>query len=249
MNKAILDGLTAKNFIHPSHIGLYTLNTDTLKYYQSKGFTVFDSSKELSKNSEIVLIGVKPQNIDEVIAEIKDFKGTLVSIAAGISIKYLNNYFKHVIRVMPNLPLKLSLGAIAISHSHDINEEHLNFVTTLFKQLGTVKIIDDALMNEIITVNGSTPAYVYYFIDCLINDATKRGIDYDTAKELLIETFIGASTLLKKSSQAIEENLNEVCSKNGTTIEAINAFKEQKLDEIIHLANEKCIAKAKVIGK
>ena len=83
----------------------------------------------------------------------------------------------------------------------------------------------------------------------MINDAVKRGIDEEVAKEMIIQTFIGSSLMLKNSNKTIQEQIDAVCSKGGTTIEAINTFKEKNLDEIIHLANTNCINRAKVIGK
>ena len=104
-------------------------------------------------------------------------------------------------------------------------------------------------MNDILIVNGSTPAYVYYFINTMLNDAIKRGIDKEIAKDMLIQTFIGSAMMLKESDKTIQEEIDAVCSKGGTTIEAINTLQEKKLDEIIHQANTNCINRAKVIGK
>ena len=90
-------------------------------------------------------------------------------------------------------------------------------------------------MNDIIAVHGSTPAYVYYFIECLMKDAAARGIDEDAARDLIVQTFIGSATLLKKNrTKPVSDFIDEVCSKGGTTIEAITELKRQNLDRILH---------------
>ncbi|NLC96944.1 MAG: pyrroline-5-carboxylate reductase [Erysipelotrichaceae bacterium] len=251
MGEAILNGILNNNYLLSNEIGLYTLEENTLYFYNEKGCLIFKNEFELCNNCEIVLIAIKPQGIDDLTSKIKTCKmECIVSILAGVSIDYYhNNYTCSVIRIMPNLPLQIGLGASAISHDIKVSEKHLNTIVNLFKQLGVVHIIDESLMNEIITVNGSTPAYVYYFIETMINDAVSRGINEKVAKDLLIQTFIGSATMLKQSNKSIQEEIDAVCSKGGTTIEAINTLKEKKLNEIIHLANTNCINKAKTIGK
>lgn len=251
MGKAILDGLDSVAFLEPKTVGLYTLDKDTLEFYKDKGYTIFENEKDLALNTEIVLIAIKPQDMDNLIETIKDCNiNTLVSIAVGISINYFKNHFNcPVIRLMPNMPLQLRNGATALSHSIDVSENDLNLVLDLFKVLGTCHIIDESLMNDIVIVNGSTPAYVYYYIDCMLKDAISRGIDENIAKDMLIETFIGSAKMLRENTASIESQINAVCSKGGTTIEAITTLKENKLDEIIKQANTNCINRAKVLGK
>lgn len=248
MSSAILDSIITNKFIDFSQVGLYTRNKSTLEKYKNLGFTIFDSSQKLSENSQMLLLGVKPQSVDEITGEIKNFNGVLISILAGVKMEKLHKYFSKVIRVMPNLPMTINRGAAAISYDENITKEDLNFVIELFKCSSAVEIIEEKFMDTIITVNGSTPAYVYYFIDVLVKDAVKRGIDFDVAKNLITETFIGASMMLQNSSAPIEEHIDAVCSKGGTTIEAITTMKEQGLDKILKNANDNCINRAIELG-
>lgn len=251
MGKAILNGIDSTKHIKPNLIGLYTLDKNTLEEYSKKGYKIFNSEKDLCDNSEIVLIAIKPQGIEELATKIKDSDiNCLVSILAGVSIDYYHKIFKcPIIRIMPNMPLQITLGASAISCDDKVNEDDLKLIVNLFRNLGTVHIIDESQMNDILIVNGSTPAYVYYFINTMLNDAIKRGIDKEIAKDMLIQTFIGSAMMLKESDKTIQEEIDAVCSKGGTTIEAINTLQEKKLDEIIHQVNTNCINRAKVIGK
>lgn len=248
MSSAILDSIVTNKFIDFSKVGLFTKNRSTLKKYEKLGFKIFENAQQLSENSEMLLLGVKPQSLNEITEDIKNFDGVLISILAGTKIEKLHKNFKKVIRVMPNLPMTINRGASAISYDENISQEELNFVVELFRCSSVVEIIDEKFMDTIITVNGSTPAYVYYFIDILIKDAVERGIDFDIAKNLITETFIGASMILKNSSALIEEHIDAVCSKGGTTIEAITTMKRENLDRILHNANDNCIKRAIELG-
>ena len=106
------------------------------------------------------------------------------------------------------------------------------------------------MINVSVTVHGSTPAYFYYMIKCIVDDAVARGIDEESARALAVQTMIGAGELLQKNPKtAIDDFIDEVCSKGGTTIEAIHKMEELHLDEIVKEANEVCIHRAVEMGE
>ena len=249
MGSAILESIISNKFMDFGQIALYTKNKATLKKYDEQGFAICENIEELCKISDMILLGVKPQSLDEAVLEMKNYKGVLISILAGVKIKTLEQHFEKIIRVMPNLPLTINKGAAAISCGKNISKQELDFALRLFECSSKVELIDEKFMDIIITVNGSTPAYVYYFIDILIEDAVKRGIDYDVAKNLITETFIGSAMILQNSDKAIENHIDAVCSKGGTTIEAINTMKENNIAQIIKKANDNCINRAIELGK
>lgn len=249
MNTAILESVLTNKIIENHKIGIYARNRKILEKYEKQGIKIFSSIEEIKKKTKMILLGVKPQNLYEITEELKNYEGVLISILAGIKIKTLEKYFSKIIRVMPNLPLTINEGAVAISYNDKVYEKELDFVIKLFECSSKVEIIKDEKMDNIITVNGSIPAYVYKFIDVLVKDAVEKGIDFDTAKTLITQTFIGASKIIQNSQIPIQEHIDKVCSKGGTTIEAINTMKNQNIEKIIKDANESCIKRAKEIGK
>lgn len=248
MNRAIVNSIYQNKNINLENVGLYTLNQATLNEYQKLGFTIFDSAQALANECEIIVLGVKPQTYFEVLETIKDYEFTLVFIAAGITIKALQRYSKKVIRVMPNLLLTINHGAVAISYE-DVVQNDVDLITAIFNGCGIVERIDEKDMNTIITVSGSTPAYVYMFIEKMIQDNVNRGIPYDIAKKLITQTFIGAAKMLQNSDLDIQNHIDAVCSKGGTTIEAIKVLQDSDFEDIIKKANDNCIARAIEIGE
>ena len=116
--------------------------------------------------------------------------------------------------------------------------------------MGVARTIPEDKINATIAIHGSVPAYVYYFTQCIVNDAVARGIDEDSARALLVETIIGSGGLMKENATtSLDELINEVATKGGTTIEAINELKKQNLEKVLHEADEKCIKRAEELSK
>jgi pyrroline-5-carboxylate reductase len=99
-------------------------------------------------------------------------------------------------------------------------------------------------MNEIIPVNGSMPAFLYYFVEAYIDDATSYGIPYETAKHLACEAVIGSAKMILETGKPIEELINDVCSPGGATLEGLRVLKENNFQEIIKESNKACIKRA-----
>lgn len=253
MGTAIARGAIKNDYIERYRIAVYDHSEHAKRDCNIEGFANLSDIHELTANSHIVLIAVTPQQLEGVLDDIcNDQMDVVLSIVTGVSIAHLQERLHNtpIIRGMPNTPLQIGEGATALCMSGNCAADDYDFVFQLFASMGVTKTIPEEKMNDIVTVHGSIPAYVYYFVQCLLKDAMDRGIDEDDARALLVQTFIGSAKLLKNgSSEPIDSFIDEVCSKGGTTIEAITELKAHNLDEIIHAANEKCIARAKQLGK
>ena len=197
--------------------------------------------------------GVIVAKVTSHLEELKDASiHTLLSIVTGVSIQYLQSKLNNVpvIRAMPNVPLQINEGATALCKSENCRADEYDYVFQMFNTMGVTRTIDESHMDEIVSVSGSVPAYVYYFIECLVKDAAARGLDELDMRDLVVQTFIGSAAMLKQNRRIpISDFIDEVCSKGGTTIEAIGEMKKQNIDEIIHTANEACIKRAHELGK
>lgn len=253
MGMAIIRGAVRKHCLEASQICVFDRKKEVRQACRKEGFVPFDSLSEAAGNCHIVLLAVTPQAVDEVLTQLAGKTECLLSIVTGISIGYIHKTLSEnvpVVRVMPNTPLQLGCGASAICRSENCPPDKYSFILRLFEAVGVVREIPEEQMNEVITVSGSTPAYFYYFLQCLLDDAVSRGMDEKTARELLVQTMIGSGRLLEqKADRPVSELVDEVCSKGGTTIEAVSVLKKEGLGKILSKASDACLARAKELSR
>ncbi len=253
MGVAIARGAVNKEYLERYQIAVYDKSEHAARDCKLESFDQMSSAKELAENSHIVLIAVTPQQAPNVFKELQGADIEVVlSIVTGMSIKHLQEelHGAPVIRAMPNTPLQINEGATALCMSDNCQADDYDFVFQLFQSMGITRTIPEDKMDDIVAVHGSTPAYVYYLVWCILKDAEARGVDEADARALLVQTVIGSGKLLQKNAdKPLSEFIDEVCSKGGTTIEAIQELQKQNMEKIIHDADEKCIARAKQIGQ
>lgn len=248
MGFSIAQGIKNKEFLKASDICIYDTNPTAQEKCKKEGFICVNDYHTLCENSEIVILAITPQISHTVIESIKEEKiDCILSIVTGLSISYLKSIFQDslIVRAMPNTPLQVGYGATAIASS-DPTHPTSKYIVDLFSSIGLAKEVDEEKFPLLVSVHGSTPAYFYYFTQCILEDLINRGFDETIAREFLVETLIGSGQLLKEEpNKPLSEFVDAVCSKGGTTIQAINHFKENGLAELVKDANEKCIERAK----
>ncbi len=255
MATAIINGIISNKASLPENLNVFDLDAEKISLMQEKGVNTLADSQAVVTNSHIIVLAVKPQNYAEVLQEIKavtDESKIFVSIAAGISIAYIREQLGlncPVVRVMPNTPLLLGKGASALCPSENISDEDFTTVKNMFALSGTVEVIEEANMNEIISVNGSSPAYVYLFAKVMADYAKSCGIDYDKAMNLICATLEGSAEMLRNSGDDAETLIQKVSSKGGTTIAALNKLREYNFEEAVTEAMKACTNRAEELGK
>ncbi|MDD6489541.1 MAG: pyrroline-5-carboxylate reductase [Clostridia bacterium] len=255
MATAIINGILKNKAKSADKINVFDLDSEKLNLMSQKGVNCMESGKELVKNSDIIVLAVKPQNYDSVLNEIKDVveeNKVFVTIAAGISIEYVQTKLEKqcpMVRVMPNTPLLLGKGATAMCRSESITDEDFDEVYKMFALSGDVAILPESQMNEIIAVNGSSPAYIYLFAKSMVDYAVSVGIDRDTALTLICKTFEGSAEMLRSSGDSPETLIEKVSSKGGTTIEAMKILNEREVPKAIFDAMAACTKRAEELGK
>lgn len=246
MGSSILSGIIKSKIYQKEEVLLFDVNDELKKKYSDLGYKFSDSEQSLIDNVEMLILAIKPQMF-KVLNNLKINNDLVViSIAAGKTIKDLEEIFgkQQFIRVMPNTPSLISYGATAITKSANVLEETFNKAKNIFESIGVVEEIDESLMNEIIPVNGSMPAFLYYFVEAYIDDATSCGIPYESAKRLACEAVIGSAKMILETGKPIKELINDVCSPGGATLEGLRVLKENNFQEIIKESNKACIKRA-----
>lgn len=201
------------------------------------GAKTTSDNKEVVRQSAIVILAVKPQNMDDVTNEIAPFitgEKLVVSIAAGITLPYLTSRLKtsKIVRVMPNTPALVQEGMSVLSMCECIHDKEMALVRGIFMSVGKVLVLPEKYMDAVTALSGSGPAFVALFTEAMIAAGIKMGLTEGNASELVIQTVIGTARLLETGMPP--DKLREmVTSPGGTTAAGLKVFEEIGLKEMV----------------
>ena len=247
MAKAIINGLLASKLLTEKDM---LISTPSMKEkYCNIEFS--NNNSDIISSCEYVVLAVKPQIFKSIVSEFKNnIAKCMISIMAGVSCKTIFDATNcnEIVRIMPNTPCSIGEGVSAIT-SFNANEESINFVENIFKTISKTIFVEEKYFDAVTSVSGSGPAYVYYFIKAMIDGGVKGGLNYEQSKALAISTFIGASKMVEQSSENIDTLIQKVCSKGGTTIQAIETFEKNNISSGIVLGIENCRKRSEELSK
>jgi pyrroline-5-carboxylate reductase len=255
MASAIIGAILKKKIAIASDITICDISNEKCLKFKVMGLNIAKNINDLANNSDIIFLAVKPQDYEKILYDLKtsvDKNKVLVSIAAGISTGYIKKIIGFdckVVRAMPNTPLLLNQGATALCCPEPVTVDEFNSVKAIFEAGGVAVVLPESKMNAVISVNGSSPAYVYLFAKAIIDGAVQQGINEETAKVLFCQTLIGSAEMIMKSGNSLEELIKMVSSKGGTTLKALEALYEHNVEGAIIDAMERCTQRALEIGK
>lgn len=214
------------------------------------------SIAELTKKVSILVLAVKPQYFDEVFPQIKETISDsmiLISLAPGITISYIKDYFDgkvRVLRAMPNTPAMIGEGVTGLCYSQDTyTDKEKEQIEQLFQAVGTVSVLPERLMDAVIVASGSSPAFVYLFMEALADSAVKYGIPRAQAYEMVAQTVIGAGKMMQETKEHPGKLKDAVCSPGGTTIAGVTALEEFGFRNAVMKACDACYNKAEQMKK
>lgn len=255
MAYAILSGLRKNTAITINQLLLNDVNEDYADQYARDFQGVKTNPESLIKQSDIIILAVKPNQIEAVIIQNQEFfkpSQLIISVAAGISTRTIENVLKTecaVIRTMPNTPALIGEGVTAITAGKHARNDDINIAKSLFTSIGQTYIADEKNMDAITAISGSGPAYVYLIIEAFINAGIAIGLDSNFTKNLVIDTFKGSINMMEISGKHPAELREDVSSPAGTTIAALKAFEEQGLRNAIFFGVEKAFIRAQELGQ
>ena len=253
MGSAILNGLVDGNLYKKSDILLHIHNEKKREEYKNNGYNVTGDVNLLFKNARILILAIKPQMFDEVLKDAINYDFTnrcIISIAAGLSIEYISKFFKngYIVRTMPNTPAQIGMGVSTIC-AHDEKNPFFNEAHDIFSSFGICLPIKEEQMDSALVLNGSMPAYLFYFAKCFIDYGIESGLDPLVCKKLTLETFISSANLALKSDETLDKLIDNVCSKGGTTIAGLDMLKENSLDKAVLSCAKACENRSKELSK
>ncbi|MEW6570616.1 MAG: pyrroline-5-carboxylate reductase [Nitrospirota bacterium] len=210
-------------------------------------------NKEILENCKIVILAVKPQNMDEVTSEISEMISAdkiIVSIAAGITLSYLSSRLKtaKIIRVMPNTPALVQEGMSVMTMSECIHDKEMGLIRDIFTSIGRLIVLPEKYMDAVTAISGSGPAFFAYYVESMIEGGIKIGLNKDNAAELAVQTFLGTAKLLDTgmSPQRLREI---VTSPGGTTAAGLRVLEEKGMKEIVIASLEAAANRSKELGR
>ncbi|RLQ97548.1 pyrroline-5-carboxylate reductase [Falsibacillus albus] len=256
MAQAMIAGMIRSEVIPPEQIMASAFTEATLiEVRKNYHIHISQDNKAVAAFADILFLAIKPDQYKKVINEIKDAVGDdtiVVTIAAGITIDAMNEALREgakVVRTMPNTPSLVGEGLSALCPNEFVEKEELQDVKVLFESFGKAEVIQEDLMDAIPAISGSSPAYVFMFIEALADGGVMQGIPRKQAYRLAAQAVLGAAKMVLETGMHPGELKDQVCSPGGATIEAVTTLEQKQFRGAVLSAMESCTKKAKDLAK
>lgn len=210
-----------------------------------------ESNREVVAFADVVFLAVKPQYYEEVIAEIKEEirkEQMIVTIAPGKTLSWLAERMGSdvkIIRTMPNTPAMVKEGMMGMCGNELVTEEDLQRVKTICESFGKAEVIPESLIDVVVGVSGSSPAYVFMFIEAMADAAVADGMPRAQAYKFAAQAVLGSAKMVLETGKHPGELKDMVCSPGGTTIEAVRVLEEKGMRSAVIEASKACVKKGR----
>ena len=241
MGEALLVAISNAG-IAVTSIAIADKRSERVAELQKKSGCAISNPSEIASYAKNILLVVKPQDMDSLLKEIGKTISTsqrVISFAAGKKTFLIEGHMNGsvpVIRVMPNTPMSVGIGASAISAGKYANHDDVKAVGELLKASGKTIVVDESLQDAVTATSGSGPAYFFKFVEAMINGAKDLGLSESDANTLVIQTITGAAAMLNVEGATPSTLRENVTSPNGTTFAALQVFESMDIEGIIKKA-------------
>ncbi|MBQ9516778.1 MAG: pyrroline-5-carboxylate reductase [Eubacterium sp.] len=251
MATAIIGGIVEKEIVQGGDINVFDVYSPAAEALnKAYGVNVLDGEISVVKQSDVVVLAVKPNVLGSVLTKINialDESDTLlISIAAGKDLAFMRSMLSHdnrIIRVMPNINAKVGAAISAFTANSNATDDDKETCRTLFEGIGSVMELDEAQFPLFGVLGGCSPAFAYMFIDALARAGVQNGMKKDVALEIAAQAVRGSAEMILKSGIHPYELIDMVCSPGGTTIEGVQSLKADGLENAVTNAVNKAVEK------
>lgn len=253
MATAMIGGLIQKGMANPEDI-MGSEKSDIAKGVIKSKFNIeiAKNNRETASCADILILAIKPIFLPEVIEEIKDSvrpETIVISIVAGKSLEFMESGFGRdnckIVRCMPNTPALVLEGCTGVCANQNVTDAELQQVLALLESFGKASVVPERLMDAVVGVSGSSPAYVFLFIEAMADAAVQAGMPRAQAYEFAAQAVMGSAKMVLETGKHPAELKDMVCSPGGTTIEAVKVLEERGFRAAVMSAMEACIEKSK----
>ncbi|MGN0132229.1 MAG: pyrroline-5-carboxylate reductase [Lachnospiraceae bacterium] len=256
MATAMIGGIIKKGIVNAGEIlGSSGTKESVKKAVDAFGICGMESNREVAGNADVLILSVKPQMYEKVIGEIKDAvkkETIIISIAPGKTIAWLSELFGFeadgkLVRCMPNTPALVGEGCTGVCFGQGVSVDEKEKVMRILNSFGKAFEISEHLMDTVVGVSGSSPAYVFLFIEAMADAAVADGMPRKQAYEFAAQAVYGSAKMVLETGRHPAELKDMVCSPGGTTIEAVRVLEEKGFRSAVIEAQKACVAKSKGI--
>lgn len=252
MAQAMLKGILGKGLYRGEDIIVSRRNEDALaEIKETLSVNVTTDNKLVAEKADILVLAVKPFQFEAVISEIRDVVKDdvlIISIAAGQTIENIERLFgKNIklVRSMPNTPALVLEGAAGVCFNENVMEPDKKNALDIFSSFGIAHEVSEAMIDTVIGVSGSSPAYVFMFIEAMADAAVADGMPRAQAYELAAQSVMGSAKMVLETGKHPGELKDMVCSPGGTTIEAVRVLEKEGFRSAVIEAMKACVKKAR----
>ncbi len=252
MGGAMMRGILEAGKCEPQDMMASALRDSTLERRRAElGVRTTKENREAAAFADMLFLAVKPQYYQEVIEEIRDSvrPGVLiVSIAPGKTLAWLQELFGEgtkIVRAMPNTPAMVGEGMTGLCPNSNVTEEELRTLREICAGFGRTEVVPEHLMDVVTSVSGSSPAYVFLFLEAMADAAVADGMPRAQAYRFAAQAVLGSAKMLLETGKHPGELKDMVCSPGGTTIEAVRVLEEKGLRSAVIEAMKACTKKAR----
>ena len=247
MAGAIMGGLIQKGIFRPEEIiGSDIMEQGRQRIEDMYGIHVMADNREVVRQAEVVVLSVKPQYYEETITQIRDdIRGDqmVITIAPGKTLAWLEERFGKevkIVRTMPNTPAMVGEGMTAACANGYVTEEELAYALEILGAFGKVEVVPEHLMDAVVSVSGSSPAYVFMMIEAMADAAVADGMPRQQAYKFAAQAVYGSAKMVMETGKHPGELKDMVCSPAGTTIEAVRVLEERGFRSAVIEAMKTC---------
>jgi pyrroline-5-carboxylate reductase len=233
LGTAIAEGLIKSGFISADHITITRRNLEPLQGLKKAGAKVTSDNRKAIQDSDVIIVALKPYNVKEILDSLKDAfdpkKHIVISVVTGVFLKDLVSIVDHgvpIFRAMPNTAIAIQESVTCLCHQ-GASAGQVEYVTSLFDQLGICISIDEKLMDAATVLGACGIAYALRFIRASTQGGIEIGFDAKTANLIAAQTVKGAAELLLKLNRHPEEEIDKVTTPKGCTIVGLNEMEHQ----------------------
>lgn len=256
MGLTYAEGMVESGFLNRRKLMIFdTSKQRRIMLASNPKFNIFDQLSLCLPTADIVFIAVKPYHCKDLFKEMKSYindQQIFVSIMAGVSIDSMKSDLgvPKIVRAMPNLPAKIQKGVTSFTSTKAVSRVELIMVRNLLDSTGvSIHVENESFIDASTGISGSGPAYVFYFMQSMMEAALKLGFSYNDSKVLVSQTFEGAVSLFNEGDDSAKEWIEKVASKGGTTRAALDSMDENNIKDKIKEAAFAAVQRAVELGK